>query len=616
MRLGPPTTADVALIQGVELQDFMSYDHTYIPLGPGLNLVCGPNGAGKSSILLAISLVLGQAQTERSRRLTDLIRWGAPEARVSLVLRNGVADGARLFPHRKEEKVTLTRILRRNGDYFYQLQGQAITKGEVVEALGKLGIVPQNMLIIMHQLLVHRFASVPPPEKLRMLEEAVGLQGYRGEVLEALSRQKSAGEEERAIKAIMQTTQQSFDYWLKEYQKYQRKKSLETQLRGLDVEAAWARVGTREAGLERLRLRLQGTKDDLGGLAEARKGNATRLASTEALFSSLRSERHQLEAERVEIAREEGYQEAEVARGGDGGPLEQLRRRRGDLEARLQETEGGLEAGLVAVVQGRVDEGILAFRMASLEEEIRRQEGQVKAEEEELRALEAEAQRLGPRVQARRLGEIQAETTNLRAELQPLVHLTEEVERIYGTYAQSFEELRRKAEVLAGHRRRLEGELKVRMDRWREVMEALLLDINGRFRDLLAEAEGGGRAVLVEPGNIERCGLEILVGFKGQEPTPLESFSQSGGERSVALMAFLLALQDKVAAPFRAIDEFDVHLDPRNREIASRMIMAQASSLGAAQYLAITPGAVRLPKEGQVIVVQNVGGKSTARRMG
>lgn len=616
MRLGPRTTADVAIIQGVELQDFMSYDHTYIPLGPGLNLVCGPNGAGKSSILLAISLVLGQAQTERSRRLTDLIRWGAPEARVSLVLRNGVADGARLFPHRKEEKVTLTRILRRNGDYFYQLQGQAITKGEVVEALGKLGIVPQNMLIIMHQLLVHRFASVPPPEKLRMLEEAVGLQGYRGEVLEALSRQKSAGEEERAIKAIMQTTQQSFDYWLKEYQKYQRKKSLEAQLRGLDVEAAWARVGTREAGLERLRLRLQGTKDDLASLAQARKGNATRLASTEALFSSLRSERHQLEAERVEIAREEGYQEAEVARGGDGGPLEQLRRRRGDLEARLQETEGGLEAGLVAVVQGRVDEGILAFRMASLEEEIRRQEGQVKAEEEELRALEAEAQRLGPRVQARRLGEIQAETANLRAELQPLVHLTDEVERIYGTYAQSFEELRRKAEVLADHRRRLEGELKVRMDRWREVMEALLLDINGRFRDLLAEAEGGGRAVLVEPGNIERCGLEILVGFKGQEPTPLESFSQSGGERSVALMAFLLALQDKVAAPFRAIDEFDVHLDPRNREIASRMIMAQASSLGAAQYLAITPGAVRLPKEGQVIVVQNVGGKSTARRMG
>lgn len=616
MRLGPPTTANVAIIQGVELQDFMSYDHTYIPLGPGLNLVCGPNGAGKSSILLAISLVLGQAQTERSRRLTDLIRWGAPEARVSLVLRNGVADGARLFPHRKEEKVTLTRILRRNGDYFYQLQGQAITKGEVVEALGKLGIVPQNMLIIMHQLLVHRFASVPPPEKLRMLEEAVGLQGYRGEVLEALSRQKSAGEEERAIKAIMQTTQQSFDYWFKEYQKYQRKKSLEAQLRGLDVEAAWARVGTREAGLERLRLRLQGTKDDLAGLAEARKGNATRLASTEALFSSLRSERHQLEAERVEIAREEGYQEAEVARGGDGGPLEQLRRRRGDLEARLQETEGGLERGLVAVVQGRVDEGILAFRMASLEEEIRRQEGQVKAEEEELRALEAEAQRLGPRVQARRLGEIQAETANLRAELQPLVHLTDEVERIYGTYAQSFEELRRKAEVLADHRRRLEGELKVRMDRWREVMEALLLDINGRFRDLLAEAEGGGRAVLVEPGNIERCGLEILVGFKGQEPTPLESFSQSGGERSVALMAFLLALQDKVAAPFRAIDEFDVHLDPRNREIASRMIMAQASSLGAAQYLAITPGAVRLPKEGQVIVVQNVGGKSTARRMG
>ncbi len=605
---------DGPIIQGVELQDFMSYDQAYIPLGPGLNLVCGPNGSGKSSILLAISLVLGQAQTERSKRLTDLIRWGAPEARVSLVLNNSLGDGARLFPQAKEAKVTLTRVLRRNGEYFYLLQGRAIPKGDVVEALGRLGIHPDNMLIIMHQLMLHRFASVPPPEKLRMLEEAVGLQGYRAEVLEALNRQKSAGEEERAIKAIMQTTQQSHDYWLKEYQKYQRKKALEAALRALEAEAAWSRVASREAALERLRMRLQGSRDDLSSLAEARRVNAERLASTEALFSSLRSERHQQEAERVEMAREEGYRESEATHGGSTEALYEVRRRRADLEVRLHEVEKGLDQGLPAVVHGRVEEGIMAYRAQSLQEEIRRLEGQVGNEDEELQALRVEAERLGPMVQARRIGEIQVEVAAAKAELQPLAHLTEEVERIYGAYAQSYEELQRKAAVLASHRRQLETELKVRTDRWRGVMEGLLADISGRFRELLAEAEGDGRAMLVEAGNIERCGLVVQVGFRGAEPVALETFSQSGGERSVALMAFLLALQDRVAAPFRAIDEFDVHLDPRNREVASRMIAAQASSLKTAQYLAITPGAVKLPKDGRVIVVQNVGGKSSARR--
>ncbi|MGA8905654.1 MAG: ATP-binding protein, partial [Candidatus Bathyarchaeia archaeon] len=45
------------MIKGVVLTNFMSYENSYVPLEPGLNLICGPNGAGKSSILLAVSVV-------------------------------------------------------------------------------------------------------------------------------------------------------------------------------------------------------------------------------------------------------------------------------------------------------------------------------------------------------------------------------------------------------------------------------------------------------------------------------------------------------------------------------------------------------------------------------
>ncbi len=75
------------LIQEVILENFMSYEYARIPFKPGVNVVCGPNGAGKSSILLGISVALGQSYTERSRKLSDLIRWGKDQARVTLSFR-------------------------------------------------------------------------------------------------------------------------------------------------------------------------------------------------------------------------------------------------------------------------------------------------------------------------------------------------------------------------------------------------------------------------------------------------------------------------------------------------------------------------------------------------
>ncbi|MCJ7455606.1 hypothetical protein MUP07_02525, partial [Candidatus Bathyarchaeota archaeon] len=105
-------------------------------------------------------------------------------------------------------------------------------------------------------------------------------------------------------------------------------------------------------------------------------------------------------------------------------------------------------------------------------------------------------------------------------------------------------------------------------------------------------------------------------GFKGVPPTRLDSLTQSGGERSIALIAFLLALQQHISSPFRAIDEFDVHMDPKNREIISRLIVTSARKVGDTQYLAITPGQVAVPDaDVHVIVVQNVEGASVVAQV-
>jgi chromosome segregation ATPase len=80
-------------------------------------------------------------------------------------------------------------------------------------------------------------------------------------------------------------------------------------------------------------------------------------------------------------------------------------------------------------------------------------------------------------------------------------------------------------------------------------------------------------------------------------------------------MTFLLALQQHVKSPFRAVDEYDVHMDPRNREMIANLLVASVKGLDA-QYLAITPSQLNFSgNDVHVITVQNIEGKSIVKEV-
>jgi len=127
---------------------------------------------------------------------------------------------------------------------------------------------------------------------------------------------------------------------------------------------------------------------------------------------------------------------------------------------------------------------------------------------------------------------------------------------------------------------------------------------------------GNGSVHLVNASDIEAAGVELFIGFKGAAPVPLDAYTQSGGERSVAVVSLLLALQHHVRSPFRAVDEYDVHMDPRNREAVSRFLISVVKASEESQYLMITPGMINFAEEDtHVITVQNVEGKSQVREV-
>ncbi len=653
------------MIREVQLSNFMSYRNASVPLEPGLNLIVGPNGAGKSSILLAISVVLGQAYTERARKLSELIRWGEQEARISIRLDNNTVKGERPFPQARSDEVLITRVLKRNGDYLYLLNNKPVSKTDLSEGLARLGLNPDNMLVIMHQLMVGRFGSVSPVEKLLMLEDAIGFGDYRREVLDASGRLQKLTTEREAMSSVLEGTKETYQHWQREYEKYEMKRKLEGQLKDLQRELLWRRILRKEGAQKRLKDRIASLESEAAdtkkNFAESEKEN--RKASME--IASLTGELEHFREEQLKLEHGRGFRSGatqwiekigELMRSQEklveslrsaGGPsdsalvqegeglqraLSELHQEQermanaatlGDRES--EEVRRNIAEMLVRVnkstdllLQSRVKQEVSTFKLSLITQQIGDLETQVRLGDEELEPLRTQASQMGPAFDnPRDLQAVTLDLASVQEKLRPLTHLSEEVERMYKTYGNMYEDLRKKAGVVEQNRAEVLGELRGRFDRWRAVMEKMLEELSQRYNSLLSEVGGRGRILLKASKEIEKAGLELHAGFKGNEPVSLDSLAPSGGERTIALIAFLLSLQQFISSPFRAIDEFDVHMDPRNRETVSRLIYLAAKANGTNQYIAITPGQVSLPGEENVhvIVIQNVEGSSLVKEL-
>ena len=94
-------------VAAIELEDFRSYEDRTVDLGPGVTAFVGPNGAGKTNILEAVHLI-ARGESSRAGDDTEMIRWGAPLARVTVeACRAASRSGAAAPEDRSRLEVTL-----------------------------------------------------------------------------------------------------------------------------------------------------------------------------------------------------------------------------------------------------------------------------------------------------------------------------------------------------------------------------------------------------------------------------------------------------------------------------------------------------------------------------
>jgi chromosome segregation ATPase len=652
------------LIQEVILENFMSYEYARVPFKSGVNVVCGPNGSGKSSLLLAISVALGQSYTERSRKLSDLIRWGRDQARVTLILDNAKRGKHRPVSKFRKDQIFLTRGLRRDGKYWFELENRAATKAEVERLLGRLGVDPDNMLIIMHQNMVEQFTVLSSQEKLCMVEAAVGLESYRKNVLKAQKKLTRTSSQESSIGKLLESAEQTLNYWREQYDRYQEKKQLRTRRRFLERELTWAEAVRREDTVKDLEANRKKEQAVLNQIEDENKEVTDQLQIEQNQLEKLKDGWKSVFDDRLSLEREKAKSDSTISiyeqllketailenaiQHGNPTPLtiqgfeetlsnrfellksenvkeliqnfnQQLSKLNPELD-KNKKAMGSLEEQVEKVrsqvLDNRIRLALLQYRQDNTKGELERLERELRDAKTCLDEALKKAEQTGPRIAViKSVSEILDDIRVTDGHLAALSDVSEDIERMYESYSKLYLELKEKARLVAENREKALEEVKTRMQAWRTVIRSLLDHVNLQYQKIIGQAQALGEVRLVNEQDIEAAGLGILVGFKGSKPVPLNAYTQSGGERTTATISFLLALQQHVRSPFRAVDEYDIHMDPKNREVIAKMLVSTVKDENA-QYVVLTPSQITFTKEEvNIITVQNIEGKSIIREV-
>uniref|UniRef100_A0A5F8GE25 Structural maintenance of chromosomes protein 5 n=1 Tax=Monodelphis domestica TaxID=13616 RepID=A0A5F8GE25_MONDO len=150
------------------------------------------------------------------------------------------------------------------------------------------------------------------------------------------------------------------------------------------------------------------------------------------------------------------------------------------------------------------------------------------------------------------------------------------------------EELEQKTNELDNYRQTIS---KVK-ERWLNPLKHLVEQINEKFGSFFSSMQCAGEVDLHTENeeDYDKYGIRIRVKFRSSTTLhELTSSHQSGGERSVSTMLYLMALQELNRCPFRVVDEINQGMDPVNERRVFEMVVKTACKETTSQYFLVTP---------------------------
>ncbi|KAL5118182.1 Structural maintenance of chromosomes protein 5 [Pleosporales sp. CAS-2024a] len=126
---------------------------------------------------------------------------------------------------------------------------------------------------------------------------------------------------------------------------------------------------------------------------------------------------------------------------------------------------------------------------------------------------------------------------------------------------------------------------------WEPELDALVSKISDAFAHNFQQIGCAGEvSVNKDEEDFDKWSIQISVRFReGETLAVLNAQRQSGGERAVSTIFYLMAMQDLAQSPFRVVDEINQGMDPRNERMVHERMVDIACQERTSQYFLVTP---------------------------
>jgi chromosome segregation ATPase len=193
--------------------------------------------------------------------------------------------------------------------------------------------------------------------------------------------------------------------------------------------------------------------------------------------------------------------------------------------------------------------------------------------------------------QSRGLSDLEAEIASLEGRIALVQASNPRLLQEYEKRGQDIEGLEWKLNKIKSDITDLDNAITRTRQVWEPELDRLVSTISESFAYHFSQIGCAGHVgIRKDEEDFDNWAIEIQVKFRENESLSiLDSHRQSGGERAVSTIFYLMALQSLARSPFRVVDEINQGMDPRNERLVHERMVNIACAENTSQYFLVTP---------------------------
>ncbi|KAJ7691405.1 P-loop containing nucleoside triphosphate hydrolase protein [Mycena rosella] len=196
----------------------------------------------------------------------------------------------------------------------------------------------------------------------------------------------------------------------------------------------------------------------------------------------------------------------------------------------------------------------------------------------------------GEKVDLRSMEELQTELEKQEANLEMNMNTNPGVVEQYEKRKRDIAELQKTIEGRQRQADKIEKGIKNARDNWEPALQSLVTSIGKKFSAAFDRIGCAGEIRVRQEEAYDQWAIDILVKFRDTEKLQLLTGQrQSGGERSLTTILYLMSLTEEARAPFSLVDEINQGMDQRAERMVHNSMVEVTCKPDSAQYFLITP---------------------------